>query len=42
VVLPNEQFTQYGNPKFFPTWNESSGGYRFISKGEDLKWDSRL
>jgi hypothetical protein len=39
VVLPNEQFTQYGNPKFFPTWNESGGGYRFISKGEDLKRD---
>ncbi len=37
VVLPNEQFTQYGDVKFFQTWDQSSGGYRFVWKSEQIK-----
>ncbi|MFC7299565.1 hypothetical protein [Herminiimonas aquatilis] len=36
VVLPREQFTQYGDVRFFETSN-TGGGYRFIKKFEQLK-----
>lgn len=37
VVLPKDQFTQYGDVKFFETWNTSGGGYRFIAVHERLR-----
>jgi hypothetical protein len=37
VVLPKDQFTQYGDPIFFKTWNKPGGGYKFISEDRQLK-----
>ena len=37
VVLPADQFRESGIPKFFETWNRSSGSYYFRSDTERLK-----
>ena len=37
VAFPSDHFTEYGDIKFFETWNTSKGGYRFKSSHENLK-----
>ena len=37
VLLPKEEFTVYGDVKFFRTYNTSGGGYRFTSQKEVLR-----
>jgi len=37
VVLPKEEFTVYGDVKFFRAYNTSGGGYRFVSLQERLR-----
>lgn len=35
--LPDSQLDRDGNPAFFPTWNESGNGFRFIGSHERIK-----
>lgn len=37
VPLPNDRFTQYGDIKFFETWNISAEGFRFQSSCEKIR-----
>lgn len=37
VFLPAGQFNEYGDLKFFKTWNTSGGGYKFVSDSEQIK-----
>lgn len=37
VALPADQLKPNGSPVFFTTWNRSNGGYKFISKFEEIK-----
>ncbi|MBS1186625.1 MAG: hypothetical protein H6R04_643 [Burkholderiaceae bacterium] len=40
VLLPREQLSPHGDPKFFKSWNEESGDYLFLAKNEKIKTSS--
>lgn len=39
VVLPSDQFDENGGLMFFKTWNNSSGGYKFLRTHESIRSD---